>query len=352
MPASTRAGAEGRPRAGAVAGAPAHAALSLPSDRARGGRLLPQGLPVYRRRGGGRPARGPDIRWRRRCWGGGGGVCGRAGCRGVRAARGCARARRADRAGPARRSGAAMGSQVLQILRQGVWAALSGGWYQDPHQGAGVNALHLYLWLFLLGFPFTLYMVSGGRRRALESGAGPGLGAGGPCGSRSPQRRWGGPGRAGARAVARAPPARALPLPGKGRPGPACARRSLVAPAAARGGSGSCGPGGPEQRLRPRRCGSAGRLPGACGWVLAGRGEPSLAGALPSLFCLLSFRIGQTPLASTADLLVLHEKGTVSVEAVRSSQCFWLEALSLSLLPFETGRSMFFRSITWKFIWP
>ncbi|KAJ7344764.1 hypothetical protein JRQ81_000714 [Phrynocephalus forsythii] len=51
-----------------------------------------------------------------------------------------------------------MGSQVLQIMRQGVWAALSGGWYQDPHQGAGVNALHLYLWLFLLGFPFTLYM--------------------------------------------------------------------------------------------------------------------------------------------------------------------------------------------------
>nr|XP_048708340.1 pecanex-like protein 1 isoform X6 [Caretta caretta] len=51
-----------------------------------------------------------------------------------------------------------MGSQALQILRQGVWAALSGGWYQDPHHGAGVNALHLYLWLFLLGFPFTLYM--------------------------------------------------------------------------------------------------------------------------------------------------------------------------------------------------
>lgn len=55
-----------------------------------------------------------------------------------------------------------MGSQLLQILRQGVWAALSGGWYQDPHQGAGVNALHLYLWVFLLGFPFTLYMVSEG----------------------------------------------------------------------------------------------------------------------------------------------------------------------------------------------
>ncbi|TKC36039.1 hypothetical protein EI555_007608 [Monodon monoceros] len=61
-----------------------------------------------------------------------------------------------------------MGSQTLQILRQGVWAALSGGWYYDPHQATFVNALHLYLWLFLLGLPFTLYMCSGiGRRMQL-----------------------------------------------------------------------------------------------------------------------------------------------------------------------------------------
>ena len=26
-----------------------------------------------------------------------------------------------------------MGSQMLDILRQGVWASLSGGWYYDPH---------------------------------------------------------------------------------------------------------------------------------------------------------------------------------------------------------------------------
>lgn len=39
-----------------------------------------------------------------------------------------------------------------------MWAALSGGWYYDPHQATFVNALHLYLWLFLLGLPFTLYM--------------------------------------------------------------------------------------------------------------------------------------------------------------------------------------------------
>lgn len=63
-----------------------------------------------------------------------------------------------------------MGSQTLQILRQGVWAALSGGWYYDPHQATFVNALHLYLWLFLLGLPFTLYMVSvGAGRRAAPS---------------------------------------------------------------------------------------------------------------------------------------------------------------------------------------
>uniref|UniRef100_A0A3Q4M5R8 Pecanex-like protein n=1 Tax=Neolamprologus brichardi TaxID=32507 RepID=A0A3Q4M5R8_NEOBR len=53
-----------------------------------------------------------------------------------------------------------MGSQTLQILRQGVWASITGGWYYDPDQNTFVNALHLYIWLFLLCFPFTLYMVS------------------------------------------------------------------------------------------------------------------------------------------------------------------------------------------------
>nr|Q98UF7.1 RecName: Full=Pecanex-like protein 1; AltName: Full=Pecanex homolog protein 1 [Takifugu rubripes]AAK13590.1 pecanex [Takifugu rubripes] len=51
-----------------------------------------------------------------------------------------------------------MGSQTLQILRQGVWASVTGGWYYDPDQNTFVNALHLYIWLFLLCFPFTLYM--------------------------------------------------------------------------------------------------------------------------------------------------------------------------------------------------
>uniref|UniRef100_A0A671V9G1 Pecanex-like protein n=1 Tax=Sparus aurata TaxID=8175 RepID=A0A671V9G1_SPAAU len=51
-----------------------------------------------------------------------------------------------------------MGSQALQILRQGVWASLTGGWYVDPHQSTFSNCFHLYLWIFLLAFPFLLYM--------------------------------------------------------------------------------------------------------------------------------------------------------------------------------------------------
>ncbi|CAB1333124.1 unnamed protein product [Coregonus sp. 'balchen'] len=51
-----------------------------------------------------------------------------------------------------------MGSQALQILRQGVWASLTGGWYVDPHQSTFSNCFHLYLWIFLLAVPFLLYM--------------------------------------------------------------------------------------------------------------------------------------------------------------------------------------------------
>lgn len=53
-----------------------------------------------------------------------------------------------------------MGSQTLEILRQGVWASLTGGWFYDPHQDEFCNTFHLYLWLFLLCMPFTIYVVS------------------------------------------------------------------------------------------------------------------------------------------------------------------------------------------------
>ncbi|XP_074118509.1 pecanex-like protein 2 isoform X1 [Sminthopsis crassicaudata] len=51
-----------------------------------------------------------------------------------------------------------MVSQILQLLRQGVWAALTGGWYHDPEQSKFTNSCHLYLWLFLLLLPLTLHL--------------------------------------------------------------------------------------------------------------------------------------------------------------------------------------------------
>ncbi|XP_053461971.1 pecanex-like protein 2 isoform X3 [Nycticebus coucang] len=51
-----------------------------------------------------------------------------------------------------------MVSQVLQLLRQGVWAALTGGWYHDPEQSTFTNSCHLYLWLFLLLLPLALHL--------------------------------------------------------------------------------------------------------------------------------------------------------------------------------------------------
>uniref|UniRef100_T1IPX1 Pecanex-like protein n=1 Tax=Strigamia maritima TaxID=126957 RepID=T1IPX1_STRMM len=51
-----------------------------------------------------------------------------------------------------------MGSQTLEILRQGVWASITGGWFYDPHQEVLCNTLHLYVWIFLLCFPLVLYL--------------------------------------------------------------------------------------------------------------------------------------------------------------------------------------------------
>ncbi|XP_053608711.1 pecanex-like protein 1 isoform X2 [Plodia interpunctella] len=53
-----------------------------------------------------------------------------------------------------------MGSQTLEILRQGVWASLTGGWFYDPHQNLFCNTVHLYVWLFLLCLPFSVYLYS------------------------------------------------------------------------------------------------------------------------------------------------------------------------------------------------
>ncbi|KPP68900.1 hypothetical protein Z043_112379 [Scleropages formosus] len=51
-----------------------------------------------------------------------------------------------------------MGSQVVQTLRQGVWASLTGGWYHDPEQNKFNNSCHLYTWMFLLVLPLSLHL--------------------------------------------------------------------------------------------------------------------------------------------------------------------------------------------------
>lgn len=63
---------------------------------------------------------------------------------------------------------AGMGSQTLEILRQGVWASLTGGWFYDPHLDAFSNTFHLYIWLFLLCLPFTIYLVHRKRHDAFR----------------------------------------------------------------------------------------------------------------------------------------------------------------------------------------
>ncbi|CAI9723868.1 1,Pecanex 2,Pecanex 3, pecanex [Octopus vulgaris] len=51
-----------------------------------------------------------------------------------------------------------MGSHTLDILRQGILPSFTGGWYYDANQSTFSNIFHLYLWLFLLAFPLTLYL--------------------------------------------------------------------------------------------------------------------------------------------------------------------------------------------------
>lgn len=53
-----------------------------------------------------------------------------------------------------------MGSLVLDVLRKGIWSSFCGGWYYDPNSATFANTFHLYLFLFFLCFPFSVYVVS------------------------------------------------------------------------------------------------------------------------------------------------------------------------------------------------
>jgi len=53
-----------------------------------------------------------------------------------------------------------MGSHVVEVLRQGLWASLTGGWFYDPYLSLFSNTFHLYLWLLLFVAPFVIQLVS------------------------------------------------------------------------------------------------------------------------------------------------------------------------------------------------
>uniref|UniRef100_A0A1I8EZS8 Pecanex-like protein n=2 Tax=Wuchereria bancrofti TaxID=6293 RepID=A0A1I8EZS8_WUCBA len=49
-----------------------------------------------------------------------------------------------------------VGNHVAEIVRQGIWASLTGGWYYEPGCTLFCNAVHLYLWLILFLIPLLL----------------------------------------------------------------------------------------------------------------------------------------------------------------------------------------------------
>jgi hypothetical protein len=48
-------------------------------------------------------------------------------------------------------------THIISILRQGVWASLTGGWCYDPAHSLLVNTIHLYLWYVEMLIYYLLY---------------------------------------------------------------------------------------------------------------------------------------------------------------------------------------------------
>ncbi|VDM66898.1 unnamed protein product [Strongylus vulgaris] len=53
-------------------------------------------------------------------------------------------------------------THIAEILRQGIWASLTGGWYYEPSHSIFCNTVHLYLWLVLLIVPLVVGLVTSG----------------------------------------------------------------------------------------------------------------------------------------------------------------------------------------------
>ncbi|UMM13980.1 hypothetical protein L5515_001989 [Caenorhabditis briggsae] len=53
-----------------------------------------------------------------------------------------------------------VGTHIAEVIRQGIWASLTGGWYYEPGFSIFCNTLHLYVWFVLIILPLVLGIVT------------------------------------------------------------------------------------------------------------------------------------------------------------------------------------------------
>ncbi|EGT39560.1 hypothetical protein CAEBREN_29884 [Caenorhabditis brenneri] len=53
-----------------------------------------------------------------------------------------------------------VGTHIAEVIRQGIWASLTGGWYYEPGFSIFCNTLHIYVWFILILLPLILGIIS------------------------------------------------------------------------------------------------------------------------------------------------------------------------------------------------
>ncbi|CAF0827808.1 unnamed protein product [Brachionus calyciflorus] len=50
-------------------------------------------------------------------------------------------------------------SHLVEVILQGIWSSLTGGWFHDPHLSIFINTVHMYTWIVLFFLPFLFYLL-------------------------------------------------------------------------------------------------------------------------------------------------------------------------------------------------
>ncbi|CAB3408931.1 unnamed protein product [Caenorhabditis bovis] len=53
-------------------------------------------------------------------------------------------------------------THIAEVIRQGIWASLTGGWYYEPSYSIFCNTVHVYVWLILMVVPLLLGIFASG----------------------------------------------------------------------------------------------------------------------------------------------------------------------------------------------